>query len=249
MNYPTDLTNSQWELVQKIIPDGRKRKYSLRHIINALLYVVKTGCQWRMLPLEFPSYKLVHYYFTKWKKDGTIELLHDKLMEKRRIKKGKRAEPSAGILDSQSVKSTAVSSHCSGFDMAKKVKGRKRHLLVDTLGFVICVVVHNAAIQDRDGAMLVFKQAYDRLLKVVFADAAYWANKLNEWVKQNCKWMLIIIRKCKAKFEPQPKRWIVERTFAWINNDRRNAKDYERYTDSAEMMIYLSMTKLMLKYY
>src|SRR5687768_11667279 len=108
--YPTDLTDSQWELIQKIIPDTRRRKYSLRLIINALLYIVKTGCQWRMLPKEYPCYKVVHYYFTKWTKDGSIELLHDKLVEKTRIKKGKKAEPSAGILDSQSVKNTAVSS-------------------------------------------------------------------------------------------------------------------------------------------
>jgi putative transposase len=225
MSYSTNLTDSQWEVVQKIIPDTRKRKHSLRLIINALLYVVKTGCQWRMLPLDFADWRLVYYYFRRWRRDGTIELLHDLLSEKQRIQRGKRPEPSTGILDSQSVKSTAESYMSSGFDAAKRTKGRKRHLLVDTLGFIIAVVVHSAGVQDRDGARLVLKKAGDRLLKVVFADSAYYAKALLMWIEQRYKRNLVIVKKI-LPFNIQPKRWIVERTFAWISNDRRNSKDY-----------------------
>lgn len=239
------LTDSQWEVVQKIIPDTRRRKHSLRLIINALLYVVKTGCQWRMLPPCFPKWQLVYYYFRKWKKDETILLLHDKLAEWVRIKKGKRAEPSAAIMDSQSVKNTAVAAEATGFDAGKKVKGRKRHILTDTLGLLICVVVHSASVQDRDGACLLLEKAKDRFVKIIFADEGY-RGKLVEVVESTYGWLLQIVTKISGVFH-QPKRWIVERTFAWIDNDRRNSKDYERLTQSAETIIHLSMIKRMLK--
>ena len=245
LNSMYQLTDSQWAVVQKIIPDTRRRKHSLRLIVNALLYVVKTGCQWRMLPPPFPKWQLVYYYFRKWKRDETILLLHDKLAEWVRLKKGKRAEPSAGIMDSQSVKNTSVAGEQKGFDAGKQVKGRKRHILTDTLGLLICVVVHSAGVQDRDGACLLLEKARDRLLKIVFADEGY-SGKLVEFAQSTYGWLLVIVTKISGVFN-QPKRWIVERTFAWINNDRRNSKDYERLTESAEAIIQLSMIKRMLK--
>ena len=245
LNSLCQLTDSQWEVVQKIIPDTRRRKHSLRLIINALLYVVKTGCQWRMLPPCFPPWQLVYYYFRKWKREETILLLHDKLAEWVRLKKGKRAEPSAAIMDSQSVRNTSVAGEEKGFDAGKRIKGRKRHILTDTLGLLICVVVHSAGVQDRNGAHLLLEKARDRLLKITFADEGY-SGKLIESVQQTYGWLLVIVTKISGVFN-QPKRWIVERTFAWINNDRRNSKDYERLTESAEAIIHLSMIKRMLK--
>ena len=183
LNSLCQLTDSQWEVVQKIIPDTRRRKHSLRLIINALLYVVKTGCQWRMLPPCFPPWQLVYYYFRKWKREETILLLHDKLAEWVRLKKGKRAEPSAAIMDSQSVRNTSVAGEEKGFDAGKRIKGRKRHILTDTLGLLICVVVHSAGVQDRNGAHLLLEKARDRLLKIIFADEGY-SGKLIESVQQ-----------------------------------------------------------------
>ena len=242
-----ELTDSQWEKVRKIVPDERRRKYALRLICEALFYVVKTGCQWRLLPPHYPPWQLVYYYFRKWKRDDTLLLLHDKLAEWVRQKKGKRAEPSCGIIDSQSVKTTSLGCEARGFDAGKKIKGRKRHLLTDTLGLLIAVVVHSAGVQDRDGARLLLERAKDRCLKVVFADEAY-MGELEDFVYQTYRWVLLIVRKIKGVFS-QPKRWVVERTFAWIGNDRRNSKDYERLTESSEAMIQLSMIKTMLKHF
>lgn len=239
------LSDCQWEVVKKIVPDQRRRRYPLRLICEALFYLVKTGCQWRMLPPCFPPWQLVYYYFRKWKSDETILLLHDKLVEWVRIKKGKRAEPTAAILDAQSVKTSTVAGEQRGFDAAKKVKGRKRHILTDTLGLLICVVVHSAGVQDRNGAYLLLEKAKDRCLKIIFADEGY-TGKLIDFVQTTYGWILEIVAKITGGFN-QPKRWIVERTFAWINNDRRNSKDYERLTQSAEAIIQLSMIKLMLK--
>ena len=239
------LTHSQWEVVKKIMPDERRRKYPLRMICEALLYLVKTGCQWRMLPPCFPPWQLGYYYFRKWKRDETILLLHDKLAEWVRIKKGKKPEPSAAIMDSQSVKNTAVAGAEKGFDAGKKVKRRKRHILTDTLGLLICIVVHSAGVQDRQGAYLVLEKAKDRCLRVIFADEAY-LGKLIAFVQATYGWFVHIVTKISGVFN-QPKRWIVERTFAWIDNDRRNSKDYERLTESAEAIIQLSRIKTMLK--
>ncbi|GAA4334320.1 IS5 family transposase [Flaviaesturariibacter amylovorans] len=245
LNSVCQLTDSQWEMVRKIVPDERRRKYSLRLVLEALFFLVKTGCQWRMLPPCFPPWQLVYYYFRKWKRDETLLLLHDKLAEWVRIKKGKRAEPSAAIIDAQSVKTTSVAGEARGFDAGKRVKGRKRHILTDTLGLLICVVVHSAGLQDRLAAPLVLERARDRLLKVIFADEGY-MGVLIGFAQATYGWLLIIVSKIKGAFN-QPKRWIVERTFAWISNDRRNSKDYERLTQSSETIIHLSMIKTMLK--
>lgn len=140
-NYPTNVSDSQWQIISKYLDVARNRKYDLREIVNAILYVVKTGCQWRMLPGDFASWKLVYYYFSVWKKNEIFEMLHESLVEKVRVKQGKKEEPTAAVIDAQSVKNTLVSSEDKGFDAGKKIKGIKRHIIVDTLGLVLAVVI------------------------------------------------------------------------------------------------------------
>lgn len=248
-NYPTNVSNSQWQVIEQYLNSQRKRKYALREIVNAILYLVKTGCQWRMLPADFPKWQLVYYYFTSWQKDGTIEHIQECLVEKIRVKAGKREEPTVGILDAQSVKTTSVSFASSGFDAGKKVKGRKRNIIVDTLGLILCVVVHSAGIQDRNGALGVIeklKQSWKKIIKI-FADSGY-NGTLIQKVKESCGYILEIVKKAENKtFKVLPKRWIVERTFAWLDTNRRMSKDYERYTCNSETMVQLAAIRIMIK--
>jgi len=248
-NYPTNLSNSQWQVIEKFLDTTRKRKYELREIVNAILYLVKTGCQWRMLPKDFPSWSLVYYYFCKWNKDGTIECIHESLVEKIRVKAGKKEEPTVGIMDAQTVKTTCVSSENTGFDAGKKIKGRKRHIIVDTLGLILCVIVHSADVQDRDGAKIVLTELKERWKKIikVIADGGY-RGTLIDYAKQIFGYALEIIKRDELhQFKVLPKRWIVERTFAWIDTDRRNSKDYERLTENSKAMIQLASIRINLK--
>ena len=248
-NYPSDVSDSQWQVISKYLDVERSRKYDLYEIVNAILYLVKTGCQWRMLPKDFPKWQLVYYYFSKWKKDGTIEYIHESLVESIRLKTGKKEEPTVGILDSQSVKTTNVSCAETGFDAGKRIKGRKRNIIVDTLGLILCVVVHSAGIQDRNGGLPIIeklKEKWRQIIKI-FADSGY-DGTLIQKVKDKCGYTLEIVRKRDAAvFKVLPKRWIVERTIAWINNSRRMSKDYERYTNTSEAMIQLAAIRIMLK--
>ena len=152
-NYSTNLSNSQWKIIANFLDVERNRKYSLREIINGILYLVKSGCQWRMLPKDFPNWKLVYYYFSTWTKAGIIEHIHETLVEKIRKQHGRNEEPSVGIIDAQSVKNTLVSSQDKGFDAGKKIKGIKRHIIVDTLGLILAVVIQSASVQDRNGGI------------------------------------------------------------------------------------------------
>jgi putative transposase len=152
-NYPTNLSDSQWQYLSKFLDTKRSRKYELREIVNAVLYVVKAGCQWRMLPGDFAPWKLVYYYFDTWKKGEIFELMHECLVARTRLKRGKKEQPTVGIIDAQSVKSTLVSNETKGFDAGKRIKGIKRHIIVDTLGMLLAVVIQGASVQDRDGAM------------------------------------------------------------------------------------------------
>ena len=248
-NYSSDLTESQWITILRIIEDKRKRKYSLREIFNAIFYLSKTGCQWRMIPKEFPCWKLVYYYFTKWKRDGTFDLINEVLRGFVRVKYEKHPEPTIGIVDSQSVKSTRSGCMERGFDGGKKVNGRKRHIVVDTLGLLLVVVVHCANQHDSKAAMKVFEKLNEHFytLKKIFADGGY-RGELIERVGKKFRFVLeIILRTNKEKsFEILPKRWIVERTFSWFESYRRLGKDYEYNTDTAEDMIQIAMIKLML---
>lgn len=254
-NYPTNLSDSEWQVIQKIQKDTRKRAYDLREIWNAIFYVDKTGCQWRMLPLDFAPWTVVYYYFRQWKLSGLIQQIHDELRSQVRQKAGKAITPSVGIIDSQTADSSLMP--CSkkvyedrGFDANKKLKGRKRHIVVDSLGLILVVFIHSASILDRNGAVEVFRLLNERYesIKKVFADAGY-NGKLVDWVKQLYKWILEIVNKKDGQigFEVLPKRWIVERTFAWWEGTRRLAKDYEITVSSTEAFIHISMIRLMLK--
>ena len=220
----------------------------MREIVNAILYLVKTGCQWRMLPADFPQWPIVYYYFSKWKKDQIFEVIHESLVEKIRKANGRNEEPTVGIIDAQSVKSTLVSCQDKGFDAGKKVKGIKRHIIVDTLGLILSVVIQSASVQDRDGATEVINNWLESWKKVVkiFADGGY-RGKLIATVKAKFKIDLEIVKRDEMHtFKILPKRWIVERTFSWIDTNSRNSKNYERLNQTSVTMVHLSAIRIML---
>ena len=254
--YPTDLTDGQWVALKPHLPPdkprGAPRTVDVREILNALLYLARTGCQWRMLPHDFPPWQTVYQYFSHWRDDGTWERLNRELRIEVRQTVGKEDEPSAAILDSQSVKSTETSGS-RGYDAGKKIKGIKRHLLVDTLGLVLVVAVLTADIQDRAGARSLLAKAqglFPRLHKI-WADGGY-AGQLVGWVQAVCGWVLEIVKRSDAanaahEFKVVHWRWIVERTFGWLNRWRRLSKHYERYPASGEAFVYISMLGVMSK--
>jgi len=247
-SYSSNVSDSQWQIISKYLDIERNRKYELREIINAILYLVKTGCQWRMLPGDFPNWSIVYYYFSVWKQDGTLEQIHESLIEKIRKQHNKNEEPSVGIIDAQSVKNTLVSSQDKGFDAGKKIKGIKRHIIVDTLGLILAVVIQSASVQDRDGAISVINALTENWKKVIkiFADSGY-RGELIEIVKRRFKIELEIIKRNELHtFKVLPKRWIVERTFSWIDTNRRNSKNYERLNQTSVAMVHLSAIRIIL---
>jgi putative transposase len=251
--YSSDLTNRQWQLIRQLMPRRSRlgrRPIDRRQIINAILYVVRTGCQWRMLPKSFPNWNTVYGVFWRWRNAGTWQKIHDALRAKARKAAGKKSTPTVAIVDSQSVR-TAEGGEERGYDASKKITGRKRHIAVDTLGFLLAVVVHGADWQDQDGAEWVMEKLSDkfRRLKVVFGDSAYGRAGLPEWVKESFGWILqTVLRPVGVRgFVVLPKRWIVERTFAWLGRYRRHSKDYEKTTESSEALTYIAMINLMSK--
>ena len=248
-NYPTNISNSQWQIISIFLDIERSRKYDLREIINAILYLLKTGCQWRMLPSDFAKWPIVYYYFSKWKKDQIWADIHELLVEKIRKQQGKNEEPSVGIIDAQSVKNTLVSSEDRGFDAGKKVKGIKRHIIVDTAGMILSVAVQSASVQDRDGGLTVVEKLVENWRKVIkiFADAAY-MGAFGKKIKERFNIALEIVKRSELNtFRVLPKRWIVERTFAWLETNRRMAKHYERLNDTGVAMVHLAAIRIMLK--
>jgi putative transposase len=253
--YPSDLTTPQWNRLKTLLPPakpgGRPRSVDLREVINGILYIVRGGCSWRMMPHDLPPWSTCYDYFRKWRDDGLWRRINDTLRDQVRRKAKRKTSPSMAIIDSQSAKTTEQGGP-RGKDAHKMVSGRKRHLTVDTLGLILAVVVHAADIEDRDGARLVLariKGCFPRLRKVL-ADGVY-NGGIAEWAKQFAGWVLEVVPKPRGEkggpFKVMKWRWIVERTFAWLGRYRRLSKDYERQPESSEALIYIAMSHLILR--
>jgi putative transposase len=267
--YPTDITDAEWSYLAPHLPmpkaRGRPRLHSVREILNAIFYALRSGCAWRLLPHDLPPWKTVYHYFRLWRVQGLWEKLHAALYAAVRSKAGRDPNPSAAIIDSQSVKTTVVGGP-RGYDGGKKINGRKRHVLVDTQGLIIRALVHPADLADRDGAKLLLAPLQDQLprLQHIWADSAY-AGKCAEWVQATLGWTLEIVKHwwtgvrwvwvgpgqepptIPRGFQVLPRRWVVERTFAWLVLYRRLAKDYEELPATGEALIYVAMARLMVR--
>ena len=248
--YPTDVTDAQWQVIEKYVEiQTRKRKYSIRNIWNAIMYLVKTGCQWRMLPINFAKWQLVYYYYRKWVSSGIFDRILDKLRAVVRLKRGQSSQATLGIMDSQSVR-WGNNRSLNSYDGNKKVKGIKRHVVVDKNGFLLAVMVAVASIHDSKAViqlMKVLREAYANI-KLIWADRGYQAAVIAA-VKQRFTYLIqIVTRQDKSKdFKPIPKRWVVERTFAWFDNDRRLCRNYELLLESSEEMVKLAAIKILVR--
>lgn len=257
--YQSDLKGQEWKWLKKFLPSpstvgtrGRPQEWPPREIINAILYLLRTGCQWRMLPHDLPPWQTVYYHHRKWRLNGTWEKINRLLRERVRQNAGREATPSAAIVDAQSVKTTLVKGK-RGFDAGKNVNGRKRHIVVDTLGLLLTVLVTAASVQDKPGGKLLLAQLQQRLnmprLRLFWADGGYGGQPFADWVRITFGWIWQVVKRNTdvQGFHVLPRRWVVERTFGWLNNYRRLSKDYEELPDTSETLIYLGMSHIMLK--
>jgi transposase len=248
--YTTDLSNTQWQFIKSSLNVGeRKRKHDLRSIWNAVSYLVKTGCQWRMLPINFPKWQLVYYYYRKWSDNESYDLLLEKVRGKVRVNMGQKSEASLGIMDSQSVR-WGNNQSLNGIDGNKRVKGIKRHTVVDKNGFLLAVMVTVANIHDSKAALLLMRVLKEFLctVKVILADGGY-RGEIIEQIKSSFGYFIKVVMRADDKtteFKPVSKRWVVERTFSWFDNDRRLCRNYELTFESSENMVKISAIKLLI---
>jgi putative transposase len=270
--YPTDLSDAEWACLAPQVPapkpGGRPPKHTRREIVNAIFYFIRSGEAWRLLPHDLPAWQTVYHYFRLWRLDGLWECSHTELRERLRVKVGRNAQPSAAILDSQSVKTTGVGGE-RGYDGAKKLNGRKRHLLVDTQGLVLRAKVHRADLQDRAAVPLVLENIDDVHPRIehVWVDQGYNGTG-KTWIEDHLHWTVEVVRhppKPRGVWAPidavidwdalipqgfrgvLPRRWVIERTFGWLLQSRRLSKDYERLCETSEALIYATMTRLMVR--
>ena len=242
--YPSDLTDAQWELVEDLLPepsgDGRPEKHPRREIVDAILYLVRSGCPWRYLPADLPPWQTVYWYFTRWEEAGVTEKLLAVLRVKARVAQGREPEPSAGVLDSQSVKGAdTVDRDSRGFDAGKKINGRKRFIVTDTAGLLITACVLAASWQDRDGGKTALLGTYlSSPVRHIFAGQGF-AGRFVDWARDTLRTTVDIVRKPADQrgFAVHPRRWVVERTLAWLTAHRRLARDYERHPEVSEALI------------
>jgi putative transposase len=252
LRYASDLTDREWQLVARLLPKpkrmGRPREVDLRVVLNAMLYVLATGCQWRALPKDFPPFTTVQYYFYAWRDIQLWRRINRALVARARRAVGRKPTPSAGVIDSQTVKTTE-SGGPRGFDPAKRMKGRKRHLVTDTEGWLLAVQVHAADVQDNHGAVPLLKVVRRRFarLRHLFADRVYRGPKLLNAISEVGRWTIEIVTRSQSvgTFKAEPRRWVIERTFAWFGRNRRLAKDFEQTIASAEAWVMLASVRVL----
>ena len=252
LRYASDVTDAEWKLIARLLPEprrvGRPREVDLRVVLNAMLYILTTGCQWRALPKDFPPFTTVQYYFYNWRDTQVWRRINRALVERARRAVERKPTPSADVIDSQTVKTTE-SGGPRGFDPAKRMKGRKRHLVTDTEGSLLVVQVHPADIQDNHGAVPLLKaarRAFSRL-RHVFADRVYRGPKLLNAISDVGKWTIEVVTRTQnvGSFKAEPRRWVIERTFAWFGRCRRLAKDFEKTIASAEAWIMMASIRVL----
>jgi transposase len=252
LRLPSDLTDAEWAVLEPLLPArshrGRPAKWTYRQIVEAMLYLLRGGLPWRMLPPGiFPPATTVQHYFYSWRDQGLWSSLNHALLMLVRETAGREASPTAGVIDSQSVK-TAESGGPRGFDAGKKISGRKRHIITDTLGLLVGAVIHAANVQDRDGAANVLRAIRSSFpwLRHIFADGGYAGNKLKRALAKIGRWTIQIVKRSDTAqgFEVIPRRWVVERTFAWLGRNRRLAKDFERTIESATAWLFMASVQM-----